>query len=84
MTFPKIFDLIQIFIEIILGFPYDSEGCIAPLHRMFNWNQRGFGLLNNLNNFARRLGKAAQVGEGIKLFDININFCVLRMKWKYQ
>ena len=38
------------------GLPHRSAGCLAGFRDVFN--QRGFGLLNN---FARRLGKAAQV-----------------------
>ena len=38
------------------GLPHRSAGCLPGFRDVFN--QRGFGLLNN---FARRLGKAAQV-----------------------
>jgi len=48
-----------------LGLPHRSAGCLPGFRDVFN--QRGFGLLNN---FARRLGKAAQDEVEIPMINV--------------
>ena len=56
----------------ISGAAQTSEGCLSALKPLDVFNRRGFGLLNN---FARRLGKAAQV-DRIFYFRKQFNLCV--------
>lgn len=55
-----------VFLVIFLGAPEYSEGCIS-LRPLDLFDRRGFGLLNN---FARRLGKAAQDDEEVPMINI--------------